>query len=190
MKKVKKTAKQKMNRHKMTVEGSPQDIIKLIEEDHKPLKKFLQILKNTEIDVKKRQKALIEFGPLLLNHARAEEQILYTAMERLEGLKIESYEGVVEHRISEELLEDGLNEEDDQMWSAKIKVLAELVEHHLKEEETEMLPHFKKQFSAEERAQLGDKYILLKQEFEDADRNVAVDETTDEDLGMNRHLSH
>lgn len=176
-------------RHKMSAFGSKDDIIKLIEADHKPLKKFLQILKNTESSLEVRQQALIDFAPLFLNHSRAEELSLYKEMEKVEDLRTDSYEGAVEHQIAEEVLEAGLNEENDQMWSAKMKVLAELIEHHLKEEEEEMLPHFKKHSSAQERATVGEKYLQLKSEFENAERNAELNETPNEELSRVQ-LSH
>lgn len=190
MKKTKKKIdSQKGTCHKMTAFGSDVDIIKLIEEDHKPLKKILHILKDTDKSLSHRQQALVEFAPLFLNHSRAEERSLYKEMEKIEELRTDSYEGAVEHQIAEEVLEGGLNEENDHMWSAKMKVLAELIEHHLKEEEEEMLPHFKKHSSAEERAVIGEKYLQLKSEFENADRNAALDETTDEEQPR-VHMSH
>ena len=173
----------------MTAFGGEQDIMKLIEEDHKPLKKILQVLKDTEKSLSERQHSLIEFAPLFLNHSRAEEQSLYKEMAKVEDLRTDSYEGAVEHQIAQEILAGGFNEENDQMWSAKMKVLAELIEHHLKEEEEEMLPHFKKHSSAEEREAIGEKYLQLKTHLDDAYRNSSTDETTDEEV-LGAHLSH
>lgn len=137
------------------VSASDHDIIKLIKRDHKPLRKLLEVLKDIEIDAKKRQVALIEFAPLLLNHARSEERALYQLMEKKEELRADSYQGVVEH--------------------------------HLDEEEEEVLPDYKKQSTSEERILVGKRYLQFKKKFEDADRMDEVDETTDEAI---THVTH
>jgi hypothetical protein len=46
-----------------------------------------------------------------------------------------------------------------------VKVLAELVEQHIKEEEEDMLPDFKKSSDSEVRVQLGEKYRMLREDL-------------------------
>jgi hypothetical protein len=48
---------------------------------------------------------------------------------------------------------------------AKVKVLAELVEHHIEEEEEKNLPKFKRASSAQERDDLGRKYLERRSAF-------------------------
>ncbi|MNT72669.1 hypothetical protein D3C72_2112950 [compost metagenome] len=56
--------------------------------------------------------------------------------------------------------------EDEDLWSARVKVLAELVEHHIEEEESELLPDFKKHCEVEARVQMGAQFLKLKQKLE------------------------
>ena len=48
------------------------------------------------------------------------------------------------------------------MWSAKVKVLAELVELHIKEEEHYLLPLFKKRSDEKLRIKMGEQFLYQK----------------------------
>ncbi len=68
----------------------------------------------------------------------------------------------MEHGLADKLVEEIDQVSDSVKWSAKVKVLAEIVEHHLNEEENELLPRFKKNSSAEERIRIGHKYLAMR----------------------------
>lgn len=149
------------------------DIIQLILEDHKPLKELIEIMKDTEKhDILERTNAFEEFAPLLTVHAKAEERSLYVHMKSEEDMTEEGLEGDVEHGLADQLVHEIRATEDEDLWSAKVKVLAELVEHHIEEEEEEQFPEFKKQADAEVRSELGQQYLLLKSEIT-ADENAS-----------------
>jgi hemerythrin superfamily protein len=141
------------------------DIIDIIMEDHKMLKELIETLKDSETELEERQEAFDEFAPLLVTHAKPEEESLYEFMKRDDELRSEAFEGDVEHVLADQLLEEIQREEDSDMWSAKVKVLAELVEHHIEEEESELLPEFRKHSNPEERAMIAEQFIDLKTEM-------------------------
>ncbi len=144
---------------------SEDDIVKLILQDHKPLKKWIKVLKNEDASVDEKCEALESFAPHLLTHAKAEQKSLYSFIKGIEEIRFEALEGDTEHRLAEQLLnETNLTEEDD-MWCARAKVLAEMVEHHIEEEEYNMLPDVKKHTSVEDRSELGKKYLELKDKY-------------------------
>jgi hemerythrin superfamily protein len=156
-----------------------QDIVKLILEDHKPLKKLIKILKDSEKhDLDERQEAFEEFAPLLVNHSKPEEQSLYVFMKDEDELREEGFEGDVEHALADQLLEEIKRTDDEDLWSARVKVLAELVEHHIEEEESELLPDFKKHSEVEDRMELGANFLRLKSEIEsEGGRDTVVEST-------------
>ncbi len=158
------------------------DIVRLILEDHKPLKKLIKMMKNLDRNIDERRLAFEEFSQLLVAHAKPEEQTLYVALKAkkplaasnglsLFGSKIypplreEGYEGEIEHNLADQLLKNAKSAKDKDLWSARVKVLAELVEHHIKEEESKIIPDFKKQVAIEQRQQIGKEYLQKKTAF-------------------------
>lgn len=165
---------------------SNSDIIQLILEDHKRLKKLIQTLKNTDKEIPTRMIAFEEFAPLLVTHAKPEEEVLYRELKKGESLREEGFEGDVEHGLADQLLEEvKRTTEDEDLWSARVKVLAELVEHHIEEEEETMLPKYRKQSTAQERETLGTKFLRLKEKLEE----MGGDDTVPEDT-VEHHVSH
>lgn len=74
-------------------------------------------------------------------HMAIEEDLLYPAARAALGCQDLIDEAMVEHASCRELLhqiEHGKPEDD--LWSAKVKVLSEYLEHHLEEEHTEFFP--------------------------------------------------
>ena len=138
------------------------NIISLIKEDHKPLKECIAVLKNAHAASKSKKKILARFLESLSRHAFAEERALYAAMELKGGMNIDVIEALQEHKIAHtlatELEEIGIHGSWSDELSAKSKVLAELVEHHVKEEESKLLPLVRKQSSDEELNEMGERY--------------------------------
>ncbi|WP_291516538.1 hemerythrin domain-containing protein [Bdellovibrio sp. ArHS] len=138
------------------------DIINMILEDHKPLKELIEVMKDSEKGLEERQEAFAQFAPLLISHAKPEEQSLYRYMKSDEELREGGFEGDVEHQLADQMVEEILRTEDEDVWSARVKVLAELVEHHIEEEEDELLPDFKKHSETSDREKLGQLFLDLK----------------------------
>lgn len=159
--------------------SSENDLIQLILEDHKALKTLIKTLKDSEVELSERQDAFEEFAPLLVTHAKPEEETLYVAMKQDEiDMREDGFEGDVEHAIADQLLEEIKRTDDEDLWSARVKVLAELVEHHIEEEEEEMLPDFRKETELEERVTLGEKFRQLKMKYEALGGKDTVREST------------
>lgn len=163
------SAKNKQNQKKKAKHLSSEktqtdlDIINLILKDHAPLKRLIKIMKNADKEFSERHAAFEEFYPLLIAHAKSEEQVLYTHLKNEEELRTEALEGDVEHELADQMVEEALGSNDEDLWSAKVKVLAELVEHHIEEEEDELLPDFKKASDKELREELGQDYLAVKE---------------------------
>lgn len=146
------------------LEPGKTEITALILEDHKPLKKHIKVLKDEEQSFGRRRKAFLQFAPLLTIHAKSEEQALYSRMKESDELRMEGLEGDTEHHIADALVREIQGIEDEDEWTAKSKVLAELVEHHIEEEEKEMLKSVRKELDLTERKEIGKDYLKLKKQ--------------------------
>jgi len=136
------------------------DAIQLLKADHKKVKELLTELTETSTRAtKKRVDLLSEIDVNLKAHNTIEEEIFYPAFKKA-GEKEEAkmyYEALEEHRAAGDLvLPDLLNTKpESEQFSGRAKVLKELVEHHIKEEEGQMFKDAKKLLSSEEIEQLG-----------------------------------
>lgn len=170
------------------INENSKDIIDLILKDHIPIKKLIKIMKDDESEKSELEKAFEEFAPILINHAKPEELTLYVRMKDEEDMRTTGFEGDIEHRLADQLIEEIERTEDEDEWRAKVKVLAELVEHHVEEEEDEMLPEFRKHTDQEERNELGTKYLELREEMEAtgnddsaSEKHMSADDENEED---------
>ncbi len=137
------------------------DITQLIIRDHEPIKEMLVTLKDPDVSVEERETIYAEFETLLMAHAQAEEESLYVHMKEQDKLRTEGLEGDTEHAIAAQLMKEIDQVKDDEdTWTAKVKVLAELVEHHVQEEE-EVLEAVRNELDAETRIEIGKEYLSL-----------------------------
>ncbi|WP_422402623.1 hemerythrin domain-containing protein [Pseudomonas sp. GZD-209] len=123
--------------------------IDILVEDHKTVEKLLEELASTtDRAVKKRGDLLSRIEQELKVHTELEEQILYPALKEAGGKEEEKmyYEAKEEHRTVDSLvLPDLLHTETDTVeFAGRVKVMKELLEHHIEEEEGKFFPTAKK----------------------------------------------
>ena len=124
------------------------DALKLLMEDHKEVKSLFQAydkLVKAEADAAKKQAIAQQICTALTVHATVEEELLYPAAYDVlaEGDLVD--EATVEHATAKDLIAqiEGMQPSDD-LYDAKVKVLSEYIDHHVKEEEKEMFPKLRK----------------------------------------------
>ena len=122
---------------------APRDAIALLKADHEAVSQLFAEYEKTRSAPNK--KALVaEICTALSVRAQIEEELFYPAVKA--ALKDTSLvpEATVEHATVKALIGqlEGV-EPDGEMYDAKVKVLAEYVKHHVKEEQTEMFPKAK-----------------------------------------------
>jgi hemerythrin superfamily protein len=128
--------------------GAPeQDAIAMLMADHKKVKKlFSDFDKLKEEGSDEDKSAIVEqICNALKIHAEVEEEIFYPAVRKAIDDADLMDEALVEHAGAKELiaqLEDASPEDD--LYDAKVTVLGEQIDHHVKEEEGQMFPKAKK----------------------------------------------
>lgn len=130
--------------------------LELLKQDHQKVKKLLTSAK--EVQDKNEQKKLFrEIKAELDTHARIEESIFYPAVQEHEDLKDMVLESLEEHRQVKTLLRElSRVTAGSDKFKAKLKVLADNVEHHAEEEEEgKMFPKVRKAFNSSELDELG-----------------------------------
>lgn len=99
-------------------------------------------------------------------HEGMEEDVFFPALEKHvsdEG-EFEIKEGIQEHHVADLLIDELRHMSvDDEEFAPKFQVLKENVEHHLDEEEEEILPRAERLFSSEELTALGDEMEKVKE---------------------------
>jgi hemerythrin-like domain-containing protein len=133
--------------------------------DHGELRRLIAKI-NDEPGVAVKHKLFTQdFLPLLESHTGAEEETLIARALTEEKLRACANEGLEEHDVAEfEAAKIKISASDDQ-WITRFRVLTELLEHHLDEEEKEFFPLAERVLSAEEQSELASRYSEAKDRF-------------------------
>ena len=122
------------------------DACDLLDADHKAVKKMFKEYEEltnsrSRSAAQKKKELAQQICQELTVHAQVEEEIFYPAMR--EALKDTDLidEAAVEHQTAKDLIAQiqGAGEPDE-MFDAKVKVLGEYIDHHVKEERGEIFP--------------------------------------------------
>lgn len=104
-----------------------------------------------------RRKLFIEIADALAAHTTIEEKLFYPTAYRGEDLQDLLREAVEEHLSAKRLISDLLMMEvTDEQFGAKVKVLHDIIAHHIEEEQDDIFPKVKKSLSRGELTSLGE----------------------------------
>jgi hemerythrin superfamily protein len=122
--------------------GQPEDAIEMLKADHQKVRELFQNYES-EQDQKAKNKIAQRVFVELETHAQLEETVFYPAFKQeadQEGKQLVA-ESFQEHQSVKELIEELRElEADEETFDVKFHELMENVEHHVEEEESEMLP--------------------------------------------------
>jgi hemerythrin superfamily protein len=124
-----------------------QDAIALLTADHKKVKQLFADFNKLKEDGSDEDKTAVveQICNELKIHTEIEEEIFYPAVRKAIDDTDLMDEALVEHAGAKDLiaqLEDGSPEDD--LYDAKVTVLGEQIDHHVKEEEGDMFPKAEK----------------------------------------------
>ena len=122
------------------------DAISLLMKDHKDVKAMFELFEGlTDRSKVSKKKIADQICHALTIHTHIEEEIFYPAVRQ--AIKDDDMmdEALVEHASAKELIVQILDmDAGDDLFDAKVKVLSEQIEHHVREEEDEMFPKVRK----------------------------------------------
>jgi hemerythrin superfamily protein len=143
-----KKAPAKSRKTTASTRSSGQDAIALLKADHREVKQLFEEYKDlvdAEGGDEEKQALAEKICALLTVHTTIEEEIFYpAARDALEEQDLLD-EAEVEHASAKELIAQiqGMQPAES-LYDAKVTVLGEYIDHHVKEEETQMFPKLKK----------------------------------------------
>ena len=144
------------------------DAIAMLEDDHKEVKALFEqydALAENDGDDQEKEAIAMQICQMLTVHATVEEEIFYpAAREHLPDDESLVDEADVEHATAKDLIAQiEASSPDEELYDAKVRVLGEYIDHHVKEEEGEMFPKLKK--AKLDTAALGAEMAARKQEL-------------------------
>jgi len=143
------------------------DAIEMLKKQHREVEGlFSKYDQLGEHAVKGKQRLFEQIADALAMHATIEEKHFYPAVKakRTEDILLEALE---EHLGIKRVIADLLKvTSSDETFDAKVKVLKEQVEHHVKEEETDLFPKVKKILDAQELTSIAEQMQATMQKLE------------------------
>jgi hemerythrin superfamily protein len=121
-----------------------QDAIALLKDDHRAVEKLFKDFEAAKAEGRKETLAKRICLELTI-HTKIEEEIFYPACEgKIDDDMLK--EAYVEHDAAKLLMAEieAGNGQSDDYFDAKVQVLSEQIEHHVKEEESELFPQVRK----------------------------------------------
>jgi hypothetical protein len=137
------------------------DILDTLKKEHDEVKDLLGKLVASE-KAGERTKLLKQIKAALVPHVRAEEKVVYDAIiaRKDKDAKIDGNEGYFEHAHGDMALKTlgKIKPASSPEFTAAAKVLKELIEHHVKEEESAVWRDVRKHFDAKARIEMNRKF--------------------------------
>ncbi len=140
------------------------DILSTLQTEHDEVQEMLEKLVGS--DNGREQKMLVaRIKAALLPHNKAEEKVVYDAVLALKGkdARIDGHEGYIEHNLGGITLKklEKLTANTPE-FKAAAKVLKELVDHHVQEEERNIWSLVRQNFSTEDREHMNRNFLAAK----------------------------
>ncbi len=138
------------------------DVVDLIMADHREVERLFDVLQN---EPDKRALTLPELSALFVAHSRAEEAEVYPVARGEAGETDEVAHSQGEHAQAEELLAQlKATDPHDPSFETKLNDFVEAVQHHVDEEESEVLPGLRDRLDDARREELGKAFAASREQ--------------------------
>jgi len=141
------------------------DILDTLKKEHDEVKDLLENLSDAETPAQRRT-LVHKIKGALVPHTKAEEKVVYDAVIALRDKEVQmnGHEGYLEHEWASKTLQrlEAIANAASPEHKAAGKVLKELVEHHIDEEERNIWKDVKEHFSDEDRKKMNVTFFVAK----------------------------
>jgi hemerythrin-like domain-containing protein len=141
------------------------DILDTLKKEHDEVKDLLEKLSDADTSAQRRNLVKM-IKAALVPHTKAEEKVVYDAVIALrdKDAQMDGHEGYLEHEWAAKTLQrlEAIINAASPEHKAAGKVLKELVEHHIEEEERSVWADVKKHFSNDDRKKMNSKFFAAK----------------------------
>jgi hemerythrin superfamily protein len=148
-------------RREFTITGGKMNILDKLHEEHEMAKSLLTQMQDTKSGPK-RLALFKQFKTAIVKHSRAEEKVVYTPLKKAddEDAQVDAREGFIEHHLVDALVIkfSATRDKAGEDATALIKVMKELLEHHIEEEEDEVWAKVRALFSPEQQEKMTVKF--------------------------------
>jgi hemerythrin superfamily protein len=148
--------------------GMAEGILQDLHQDHEEVSGLIEQCLKTEASAERNQ-IFKEIMSMLIAHSEAEQQVLYKKMQKSDDEKARSFvfEGMNEHQIVEQQLQQMARTRNkaSEQWTAQLTVLKELVNHHVKEEESTGFSCARNEFEREELEKMSGQFQRQKEKL-------------------------
>jgi hypothetical protein len=140
-------------REKMKDNATIYDILK---QEHRDVKKLFKQIVDQE---RYQDNVYMQIRTALNLHMSGEEKVLYPRLENNDETRTITLESYEEHEVGKRIINDVDNTTDMDAKYAKVKVLSEAIDMHVKEEEDELFKKAKKVLSSEEEREIARQFM-------------------------------
>jgi hemerythrin-like domain-containing protein len=148
--------------------GLSERLMMTLHEDHQKVSAMFEEILSTK-GQEKRTELFRQLKDELTAHAQAEEKVVYKRLEKSDDEKVRSFalEGGVEHSLVYDLLDQlgRMRNKASEEWTAKVTVLQEMINHHVREEENEGFSAIRSECDKEEIDKLADQFERQKEKL-------------------------
>lgn len=152
----------------ITGEEPQVDLLDTLKEEHEMVQQLLAKLVESD-KAAERRSVLRQIKTDLVPHLRAEQKVLYDALiaGRDKDARQDGEEGYIEHSLAQKMLAqlEKIDNPISSEFGATAKVLKDLVEHHVREEESNVWSDARDHFSSDERKLMNQRYLAEKKKI-------------------------
>lgn len=136
------------------------DIRDVLREEHQTLQELATAVVEAD-DPAQAKRLFHQLKEALVRHSRAEERVVYDALMDCGEKDVTELaeEGAIEHEIADRLLQQNTRgRADSPGWRARMKVLRDILEHHVQEEESEIFDALERHFTLRDLQKMGERF--------------------------------